>query len=80
MLRVERENPQGQIRRSALLSETMKLIIHYRIIADPPPQDRFVEHHGELEPVPIHTCWRCMRTLTIRPIIPGATGSTCCNC
>jgi len=44
VLRVERENPQGQIWPVSVLDQTLKLLIHDRLAADQALQDRFIEH------------------------------------
>jgi enoyl-CoA hydratase len=44
VLRVEGENPQGQVRPVTLLGEPLKLLVHHRLVADPALEDRFIEH------------------------------------
>jgi uncharacterized protein len=53
VLRVEGENPQGQVRPVGLLGQPPKLFVHHRLVADPALQDRFIEHDRELQPLPI---------------------------
>jgi hypothetical protein len=49
VLRIKGENLQSSIWPVSLLDETLELLIHHRVIADPALQDRFIEHDRQLE-------------------------------
>src|ERR1035438_6062638 len=53
VLRVKGEDLQRQIWPVSLSRETLKLLIHHRLITDPARQGRFIEHHRQLKPFAI---------------------------
>ena len=53
MLRVEGEDLQRQVGPFGLPGEPLELVVHDRVVADPALQDRFVQHHRQLQPVAI---------------------------